>query len=161
MATHPKKKQGSYRQIQRVTRTDLHGLDALAHEALGLFCWADIRPLGGVAGYLDWRLCGALSRVLEKGTFSGAMHESLLFRAPSRLGDKRLFVFGLGPFAGGNAAVEAVVTQAYTSMRAAGVDNVVLAAPKSTRHPEAEAAFVEAADRALPGPVALILVEAS
>ena len=44
----------------------LTGVDSLC-----VFVSEDERPLEGVAGYLDWRLCGQLSRVLIQKFFTG------------------------------------------------------------------------------------------
>ena len=47
----------------------------------GLVGWvfADERPPRGVAGLLDWRTCGRVSRWLLAGAFSGAPGEAMLF----------------------------------------------------------------------------------
>ncbi len=75
----------------------LGGLDSLAEvDALCLFVAEDDRPLPGTAGYVDWRLCGALSRVLQSGFFVGALHDSLLLPTDGRFSVPRVFVLGLG-----------------------------------------------------------------
>jgi hypothetical protein len=75
----------------------LEGLDALQGvDALCLFVGEDDRPLPGSAGYVDWRLCGALSRVLQSGFFVGALEDSLLLPADGRFPLPRIFVLGLG-----------------------------------------------------------------
>ncbi len=76
----------------------LAGLDALQDvDALCLFVGEDDRPLPGSAGYVDWRLCGALSRVLQSGFFVGAREDSLLLPTDGRFSVPRIFVMGLGP----------------------------------------------------------------
>lgn len=64
-------------------------------DALVIPIWSDIRPLRGVAGLLDWRLCGRLSQLLRDGRVSGAPREKLLL-VTGRIPWKRLLVLGLG-----------------------------------------------------------------
>lgn len=72
-------------------------LDALSGvEAACLFVFEDERPLRGLAGYVDWRLCGGLSRILSEGKFVGAPGDALLFPVFGRLGTAKLFCFGAG-----------------------------------------------------------------
>ena len=60
-------------------------------------CFEDERPLQGLAGYIDWRSCGMLSRLLRTGWCTGRAGESLLM--PTRVGlpVERLVLIGLGP----------------------------------------------------------------
>ena len=63
---------------QRLT-SGLDALDALTGvEALCCFVTEDERPLGGASGFLDWRLCGELSKILASGYFVGAPGDKLL-----------------------------------------------------------------------------------
>src|SRR3954452_25120632 len=76
------------------------GLDSLDElkdvDALCLFVGEDERPLRGVAGYVDWRLCGALSRVIKNGFFVGAAQDWLLLPSNGRIAPARIFVVGVG-----------------------------------------------------------------
>jgi leucyl aminopeptidase len=75
----------------------LESLDALTGvDALCLFVAEDDRPLPGTAGYVDWRLCGALSRVLKQGFFTGVKDDWLLLPTDGRLPIPRIFAVGLG-----------------------------------------------------------------
>ena len=75
----------------------LEPLDAISGvETLCLFVSEDERPLGGAAGFVDWRLCGALSRVLVEKFFTGAPGDQLLFPTEGRIPMGRIFVLGLG-----------------------------------------------------------------
>ncbi|NOK19915.1 M17 family peptidase N-terminal domain-containing protein [Corallococcus carmarthensis] len=75
----------------------LEGLDALTGvDALCLFVAEDDRPLPSSAGYVDWRLCGALSRVLQGGFFTGVKDDWLLLPSDGKLPVPRIFVVGLG-----------------------------------------------------------------
>ena len=57
----------------------MEAVDQADAEALCLFVAADERPLTGLAGLADWRLCGRLSRMLRSGIVTGAGGEG---RAP-------------------------------------------------------------------------------
>lgn len=70
----------------------LHGIDALC-----LFIPEDERPLQGLAGFADWRLCGALSNILRSEHFVGVLGDPLLFPIFRGLSVRRSFCFGLGP----------------------------------------------------------------
>ncbi|MBN1204624.1 MAG: peptidase M17 [Myxococcaceae bacterium] len=75
----------------------LEGLDSLAGvDALCLFVAEEDRPLPGTAGFVDWRLCGALSRVLKQGFFTGVKDDWLLVPSDGRLPIPRIFAVGLG-----------------------------------------------------------------
>ncbi|MDY7229938.1 M17 family peptidase N-terminal domain-containing protein [Hyalangium rubrum] len=74
------------------------GLDTLAGvDALCLFVAEDDRPLPGTAGYVDWRLCGDLSRVLKAEFFTGVKDDWLLLPTDGRLPFPRIFAVGMGP----------------------------------------------------------------
>lgn len=78
----------------------LEALDGLSEaEAVCLFVRQEERPLKGAAGWVDWRMCGKLSRVLLDGFFEGLPLETLLLPSDGRLEVPRLFVFGCGPTA--------------------------------------------------------------
>jgi hypothetical protein len=75
----------------------LASIDLLSEiEAACLFIFEDERPLRGVAGYLDWRLCGSLSHMLRDGHFAGTRGEALLFPVWGRVPMGRVFCFGSG-----------------------------------------------------------------
>jgi hypothetical protein len=75
----------------------LDSVDGLAAiEAVCLFVAEDERPLPGLAGFLDWRLCGALSRILRQGFFVGAAKDCLLLPTGGRVPMERAFAVGMG-----------------------------------------------------------------
>jgi hypothetical protein len=75
----------------------LETLDGLTRfEALSVFVPDDERPLTGATGFLDWRLCGALSRALRTGFFAAAPGERLLLPTSGQLPFNKVFAFGLG-----------------------------------------------------------------
>lgn len=66
-------------------------------ESLALSFWEEERPLQGVAGLVDWRLCGGLSRLIVAGHTHGESDEAIMMPAGSALPFTKLFLFGLGP----------------------------------------------------------------
>ena len=121
---------------------DLPGLDELDAESIALFCWSDVRPLSGAAGFLDWRLCGALSRTLVNEQFIGELNESMLMPINSRLSLKRVFVFGLGSSKEYSVAIaKEAFAKAFTSLAQAGVKFVCVGLPSQRRHPDKSLEF--------------------
>lgn len=72
-------------------------LGQLAQGDVVAFVCADERPLSGLLGLWDWRLCGRLSRLILEKHLQGAVGENLLtyITEPSGTGC-RLFICGLG-----------------------------------------------------------------
>lgn len=75
---------------------DLAHLDALRCEALALPFFADERPLSGICGLVDWRLCGLISRGIAAGNIGGHVDETTMVATRQRLPVDRLLLFGLG-----------------------------------------------------------------
>lgn len=72
-------------------------LDHLAEvESLCLFIPEDERPLKSTAGYVDWRMCGKLSRVLIDRFFTGAAGDCLLVPSDGKIAMERIFAVGIG-----------------------------------------------------------------
>lgn len=64
---------------------------------VGIIPWfEDERPLKGLAGYIDWRSCGMLSRLLRSGWCSGRAGEAVLMPVREGLPVRRLVLLGLG-----------------------------------------------------------------
>ena len=109
----------------------LEALDPLPVDTVCLFVPEDERPLTGAAGYVDWRLCGQLSRLLVDGFFKGNRGESLLLPSNGRIGAPRVVVLGLGP--GGDAlhpgVLRSALSQAADVLNRARVDSVALELP--------------------------------
>jgi hypothetical protein len=144
----------------KLVRGDLSGLDSLAAEALAVFCFADVRPLAGAAGYLDWRVCGAISHRIENGAFSAEPDETLLLPTCGRLGRQRLFLFGLGPWEScDRPAMRRACRGAAEVMRRAGAGETVFVAPAVNGDTDVEREFVRAVEEELPSAVAAVLVE--
>jgi hypothetical protein len=77
-----------------VAELGLQAIDGLDVDALAIFVGPE-RPLQGFAGFADWRLCGALSRVIRSGVFEGRDGEALLLPSGGRMAAARVFCFGL------------------------------------------------------------------
>jgi hypothetical protein len=77
-----------------VAELGLAAIDGLDVDALAVFVGPE-RPLQGFAGFADWRLCGAISRVIRNGLFEGRDAEALLLPSGGRMAPGRVFCFGL------------------------------------------------------------------
>ena len=109
----------------------LDSLDAMTGiEAVCCFVMEDERPISGAAGFLDWRLCGGLSKILGSGFFVGAPGDKLLVPTDSRVPAKKVFAVGLGRSSSVTAlGLEHALTQAAAMLSKAKVDSVALAFP--------------------------------
>ncbi len=56
----------------------------------------DERPPHGVAGLVDWRLCGRLSRLMRSGFVTGQLGEVVLLPGKPQLPFDKLLFFGAG-----------------------------------------------------------------
>ena len=110
----------------------LETLDGLiGTDALCLFVAEDDRPLSAAAGFVDWRLGGGLSRVLEQGFFVGAVDDRLLLPTGGSLPMAKIFAVGVGPEASLDAArLGKLLEGAAAMLKKAGVASVALALPK-------------------------------
>jgi len=95
-------------------------------EALCLFIGADERPLVGLSGLCDWRLSGGLSRMLRGGLVKGEDGEALLTPG-SRLGFRKLFLFGMGPQ--GQSELAGRVAERIRRLGRAGVEDAAFQIP--------------------------------
>jgi hypothetical protein len=98
----------------------LASLDAAAVDALALFIGEGERPLRGLAGLCDWRMCGALSRVVQADWFQGHVGEVMLMPTAGRLPAPRLFLFGLGRRDEPADHMPALIPKAFEVIRRAG-----------------------------------------
>lgn len=80
----------------RFVAPDLRKLDAVRGEALAVGIFADLRPLRGASGLIDWRLGGFLSRQLQAGRVTGADRELTLVPTNGRLSIEKIVIVGLG-----------------------------------------------------------------
>ena len=106
----------------------MEGVDQADAEALCLFIGSDERPLTGLAGLADWRLCGRLSRMIRSGVLTGSGGEALLTPPGTRLSFKKLFLFGLGD-ARTEDELAGRVSDALRRLSQAGVRDAALQLP--------------------------------
>jgi hypothetical protein len=102
-------------------------LDALDVEALAVLVGPE-RPLQGLAGLVDWRLCGALTRALRGGLYQGAPDEALLLPTSGRLPAARVVALGL-PAPLRAAGFAAAARHACEVLRRAGSASFAAALP--------------------------------
>ena len=75
----------------------LQDIKKLETGALIVGFFEDVRPLKGLAGELDWLLCGALSSLILKHKLSGALGELALLTSQGKVPASKIFMLGLGP----------------------------------------------------------------
>jgi hypothetical protein len=56
----------------------------------------DRRPLKGLAGQLDWLLCGALSHLIIENRMRGASGDVALLTSRNKIPARKIFLIGLG-----------------------------------------------------------------
>jgi hypothetical protein len=81
----------------RFVLPQLSKLDEIDGEILVASIFSDVRPVHGVAGLSDFRLCGRLSRLMRSGFLSGAFGEVVMIPGKPRLTYDKVLVFGAGP----------------------------------------------------------------
>ncbi|MCK9417764.1 MAG: hypothetical protein M0R70_00110 [Nitrospirae bacterium] len=78
----------------------LQDITKLATEALIVGFYEDVRPLKGIAGELDWLLCGSLSSLILTKKLRGALGDVALVTSQGKVPAQKIFLVGLGPRAG-------------------------------------------------------------
>ena len=118
-----------------VVEPSLAAVDALGPiDAVCALVTEDERPLQGGVGFIDWRLCGALSRVLKGGFFTGAPGEKLLLPTDGRVSAPRAFAVGVGQATSITVlGLEHALTTAATMLTKAQVPSVALGLPLMPR----------------------------
>lgn len=126
----------------------LAALDRSEADSVAAFA-GPARPLRGLAGLLDWRLCAGLSRALSAGTFVPESGEVLLLPAAGRIPARRIFCFGLPDDS--EAAALAAVAHAGEVLGKAGCRSLVAALPSDRPGEALLRAWIEAGLRHGPG----------
>lgn len=94
-----------------------------------LFIAEDERPLQGLAGLVDWRLAGGLSRLILAGGFVGRERERTLASPDGRT---RVLVFGLGPSASiTRDSLDMAASAAAEALARARLSRVAVGVPES------------------------------
>ena len=78
----------------------LQDIKKLETDALVVGFFEDVRPLKGIAGELDWLLCGALSSLLLGKKVRGSLGDVALLTSQGKVPAQKLFMIGLGSRAG-------------------------------------------------------------
>lgn len=114
----------------RYVLPDLRRLDEISSEVVICGIWKDVRPLTGLAGLLDWRLSGRLSRLAKQGFLVGEVGEVLFVPARPRLPFDKLLVCGLGTRAAfDDDAYRTVLARALDALVGLSVKKAVIELP--------------------------------
>ena len=105
----------------------LQDIKKLETGALIVGFFEDVRPLKGLAGELDWLLCGSLSSLIIKDKLRGALGELALLTSRGKVPASKLFMLGLGPRESFSAAaLQEAARSAAAAAVGAGVASVAL-----------------------------------
>jgi len=103
-------------------------LEALPVDVVVVACFADERPLRGLASRADWRCGGALSQLLQEGSFRGDVGETAMIVGARGLVAPRVLMMGQGTRAALDSdRIEAWGTEALTRCLALSASRVALA----------------------------------
>ena len=91
---------------------DLRRLDPFVGELLVVFVPEDLRPPPGITHALDFRLRGAISRLLVSAEFSGRLGETAVISPRPYLAFDRLLLMGAGPSSALNPQIYAALIDA-------------------------------------------------
>ena len=109
----------------KVVLQDIKKLEA---DAVFVGFYEDVRPLKGLAGELDWLLCGSLSTILLDQRIRGSLGDVALLTSRGKIPAQKIFMVGLGPRAAFDAdALRKAVKTAASSAVGAGVRRAALA----------------------------------
>lgn len=134
---------------------ELASLDALEVDALAVPVGPD-RPLGGLAAFVDWRLCGAIARAVRGGLFATDAEEALLMPTGGRLRVPRAFCFGLAREPLDAAGFSAAARRVCDAMARAGSRAFATALPRSEPGVPAPRLWLEAALHRAPDRLVLL-----
>jgi len=105
----------------------LKDIKQLATEALIVGFNEDVRPLKGVAGELDWLLCGSLSALVLSKKLRGSLGDVALVTSQGKVPVQKIFMVGLGPRNGMTpATLRSVARNAATTAVGAGVRSAAI-----------------------------------
>ncbi len=75
----------------------LQDIKKIETEALIVGFYENVRPLKGLAGELDWLLCGSLSDLIIKHKLRGELGDIALLTSRGKVPAPKIFLVGLGP----------------------------------------------------------------
>ncbi len=120
----------------RFIAPSLRRLDQAGTEVLVVAVATDERPPHGVAGLVDWRLAGRVSRLMEQGVVSGELGEVVLIPGKPKLPFDKVLLFGFGARAEFSERVfRAVVDKMLTTLEGLRARSAVVDLPG--RHSDA------------------------
>lgn len=114
----------------RLLEPTLANLDALSVDAVVVGLCSDVRPLAGLLGMIDWRLCGRVSRLVERGVITGAHGEHVLMPTFGRIAAPRLFIVGWGRSSTSTELADERVRATLAMIDKAGLQRVAFAFPE-------------------------------
>jgi hypothetical protein len=80
----------------RFVPPELHALDQHPAEVIACSVWSDERPMRGLAGLLDWRLAGRVSKLARDRFVKGDVGEVLCMQGKPRLPFDKVLLVGAG-----------------------------------------------------------------
>lgn len=80
----------------RFVSPDLRALDERPAEVIACCVWSDERPMRGLAGLLDWRLSGRVSRLAKERFVKGDVGEIVCMQGKPRLPFDKVLLVGAG-----------------------------------------------------------------
>src|SRR5919109_1227653 len=99
----------------------LRDITKVESDAVVVGFFEDVRPLKGLAGRLDWLLCGSLSRLLIENRLRGSLGDVALLTARGKIPAQKIFMVGLGPRSGFSLpALKSAARTAAASVERAG-----------------------------------------
>jgi hypothetical protein len=106
----------------------IHGdITQFEAEALIVGFYEDVRPLKGLAGELDWLLCGALSNLVLGNKLRGSLGETALLTSQGKVRPPKIFLIGLGFRADTTlSSLKNAARNAAASALGAGVGNAAI-----------------------------------
>lgn len=114
----------------RFVPLDLARIDGLRYEAIVLPVHEDERPLRGAAGLCDWRLCGRLSRLLQRGWVRMKSGDVTMVPVRPRLPFDKMLLFGTGDSSGFTARdVTEVTSRMLKTLEGLRLRTFVMALP--------------------------------
>ena len=124
------------------------GAEGLEFDLVLLPVFSDERPLLGLAGMIDWRVCGRLSRLLRRDVCTGRPGEAVMTTVERCRGLWRVILFGLGPSEElDDEAAAAAADRVYGIARSVGAHQVLVGTPGGCSRSEVGARFVTALAR--------------
>lgn len=109
---------------------DLRRLDPFVGELLVIFVPEDLRPPPGIFPSLDFRLRGAISRLLTSGEFQGQLGQTALLSPRPHLAFDRLLAMGAGRSSALNPQIYAALIDAVVErLKAEGARRTVIELP--------------------------------